>query len=199
MRLLSASCPGERIRHERPALYVILSFLLPLLIILIALAGLKITPFGDQTLLIADANGLYINTLSYASRMYRGLEGVFYSFEKGLGGNMTGHLNGILLTPFAFLLSFFRLRDYPTVFSFISALSMSLSGLTMYLFLAGLYGHKRGNLVFSTSYALMGFSVANVFQACFFAAPPLLPLMALGLRWLLRAGGSLRNSGARRQ
>ena len=64
MKLFSASRPGERIRQDRPALYVILSFLLPLLIILIALAGLEIAPFGDQTLLIADANGLYINTLS---------------------------------------------------------------------------------------------------------------------------------------
>ena len=185
MKLFSAAPPAAPGR-ERPVLNLLLSFLLPLALILIALAGLKVTPFGDRTLLIFDANGLYINTLSYASRMYQGLEGVFYSFEKGLGGNMTGHLNGILITPFAFLLCFSPLRDYPAVFTFISALSMSLSGLTMYLFLASVYGHKRGCLIFSTSYALMGFSVANVFQACFFTAAPMLPLMALGLRRLFR-------------
>jgi uncharacterized membrane protein YfhO len=188
MKLFStapAAAPG----WEKPVLYLLLSFLLPFALILIALAGLQITPFGDNTLMIADANGLYINTLSYASRMYRGLEGILYSFEKGLGGNMAGHLNAILLTPFAFLLSFFPVRDHPTVFSFISALSMSLSGLTMYLFLAGVYGHKRSHLIFSTSYALMGFSVVNVFQACFFTAAPVLPLMALGL-WKLFQGKS---------
>jgi uncharacterized membrane protein YfhO len=178
---------------EQPngALLILLSFFLPFALILIALAGMKITPFGDETLLIADANGLYINTLSYASRMYQGLEGVFYSFEKGLGGNMTGHLNGILLTPFTFLLCFAELRDYPTVFTFISALNMSLSGLTMYLFLTSLYGQKRGSLIFSTAYALMGFSVANVFQACFFAAAPVLPVMALGLHRLLQGKSPL--------
>ncbi len=170
---------------------LVLSFLLLFFIILIALAGMQITPFGDQTLLISDANGLYLNTLSYASRMYKGLEGALYSFEKGLGGNMTGHLNGILLTPFAFLLSFGSIRDYPTIFSFISALSMSLSGLTMYLFQASIYGHKRENLLFSTSYALMGFSVANVFQACFFTAAPVFPLMALGLRKLFKGKSTL--------
>ena len=190
MKLFSASPAASR-RGERSVLLLLFSFLLPLALILIALAGMQITPFGGKTLLIADANGLYINTLSYASRMYRGLEGVFYSFEKGLGGNMTGHLNGILLTPFAFLLCFAELRDYPVVFTFISALNMSLSGLTMYLLLASLYGHKRGNLIFSTSYALMGFSVANVFQACFFAAAPVLPIMALGLRKLFQGKSPL--------
>ncbi len=189
MKQFTPAGSDPRLRRERPDLCVLVSFFLPLLILLIALAGLQVTPFGDKTLLIADANGLYINTLSYAARMYRGLEGVLYSFEKGLGGNMTGHLNGILLTPFAFLLSFAKIEDYPTVFTFISALSMSLSGLTMYLFLAGVYEPKRSHLIFSTSYALMGFSVANVFQACFFTAAPLLPLMALGL-WKLFLGKS---------
>ena len=188
MKLFAPAGSAPRLHRERPVLCVA-SFFLPLLILLIALAGLQVTPFGDKTLLIADANGLYINTLAYASRMYKGLEGILYSFEKGLGGNMTGHLNGILLTPFAFLLSFFPVRDYPTVFSFISALSMSLSGLTMYLFLGGVYGPKWSHLIFSTSYALMGFSVANVFQACFFTATPMLPIMALGL-WKLFHGKS---------
>ncbi len=170
----------------RPALYLILSFALPFLLILIADVGLEIAPFGDHTLVISDANGYYINTLSYAGRMLRGLEGFTYSFEKGLGGNMIGHLNGILLTPFAFLLGFFDISRYPSVFTFISALNLSLAGLTMYLFLAGVYGPKRSHLLFSTAYALMGFQTANVFQAVFFCAAPVLPLMALGLRRLLQ-------------
>ncbi len=189
MKLYTPAGSGPRLCQERPALCVLASYFLPLLILLIALAGLQVTPFGDKTLLIADANGLYINTLAYASRMYRGLEGILYSFEKGLGGNMTGHLNGVLLTPFAFLLSFTEVQDYPVVFTFVSALSMSLSGLTTYIFLAGVYGHRRSHLIFSTSYALMGFSVANVFQACFFTAAPILPLMVLGV-WKLFRGKS---------
>lgn len=165
---------------------ILLSFLIPLVVMLIALAGLEITPFGDNTLVISDANGLYINTLSYAGRMLKGLEGVTYSFEKGLGGNMMGHLNGILLTPFAFLFSFTDIVNYPMAFTFVSAINFSLAGLAMYLLLAGLYGHKQSNLIFSTSYALMGFQVANVFQAYFFSAAPILPIMVLGLRKLFQ-------------
>ena len=175
----------------RKALLILLSFLLPLVVILAALAGLKIAPFGDKTLVISDANGLYINTLAYAGRLFKGQEGLLYSFEKGLGGNMAGHLNGVLLTPFSFLLSFADVRDYPVAFTFVSALSFSLAGLTMYLLLACLHGHKGSSLVFSTAYALMGFNVANVFQACFFMAAPVLPLMVLGLVWLFRGKSPL--------
>jgi len=175
------------ISKQKPRLSVyILSFCLPFLVIMIALAGMRVTPFGNHTLLISDAKGYYINTLSYASRMYRGLEGLTYSFEKGLGGNMAGHLNGILLTPFAFLLSFTDIANYPLIYTLISTLNLSLCGLTMYIFLADAFGSERSLLVFSTSYALMGFNVANVFQAVFFCATPVLPIMALGLKKLFQ-------------
>ena len=188
MNFLSRNRSGQtELRPRRKAaIYLCLSFAIPFLIIMAALAGLQVAPFGDHTLVISDANGLYINTLSYAGRMLKGLEGFTYSFEKGLGGNMTGHLNGILLTPFAFLFSFADIANYPIAYTFVSALNMSLAGLTMYLLLADIYGHRRSNLIFSTSYALMGFQVANVFQAVFFSAAPVLPIMVLGLRRLLR-------------
>ncbi|MCR4891127.1 MAG: YfhO family protein [Lachnospiraceae bacterium] len=169
----------KKIRMPR-GFYVLLAFLLPCILILIALMGMGVAPFGDKTLIIADANGLYINTLAYSGRMQKGLEGLMYSFEKGLGGNMMGHLNGILLTPFSFLFSLSSVANYPIAFTFVSVFNFSLAGLTMYLLLASLYGHKRSNLIFSTSYALIGFNVANVFQACFFTALPILPLMVLG-------------------
>lgn len=170
---------------------LVLSFGIPFIIIVISLIGLHIAPFGDKTLVISDANGYYINTLSYAGRMFKGLEGLTYSFEKGLGGNMTGHLNGILLTPFGFLFSLSDIANYPIAFTFISVLNFSLCGLTMYLLLANLYGHKTGNLIFSTSYALIGFNVANVFQAFFFCAAAPLPLLLLGLRKLFQGKSPL--------
>ena len=64
MKLFSAAPPAAPGR-ERPVLNLLLSFLLPLAIILIALAGLKVTPFGDRTLLIVSkehVQQLYIAT-----------------------------------------------------------------------------------------------------------------------------------------
>ena len=60
--------------------FLLLSFAIPFFLLMISLAGMHITPFGDKTLVISDANAYYINTLSYAGRMFKGLEGLTYSF-----------------------------------------------------------------------------------------------------------------------
>jgi len=149
---------------------------------MIALNGLHITPFGNHTLMISDAKALYINYLSYSGRLVQGLEGFTYSFEKGLGGNMLPHMGGTMTNPLFALMALFNISDYPIAFTLISTLNFCVCGLTMYILLAGLFGHKRSNLIFSTSYALSGFMVANVFQVIFFTGCHALPLMVLGLK-----------------
>lgn len=177
--------------RQHPALFILLSFFIPCLIILVALAGLHVTPFGDKTLFIADANGLYINYVSYVGRLVKGLEGFTYSFEKGLGGNMMPHMGITMLNPFFALFALTPIWNYPAAYTLVSVLNFSLCGLTMYLFLADVYGHKRSNLIFSTAYALNGFLVANVFQVIFFTAVHVFPLVVLGLRKLLRGKSPL--------
>ena len=53
-------------------IYPVLSFVIPAIIILAALAGLKVTPFGDNSLAISDGNGLYINYMGYVSGVLKG-------------------------------------------------------------------------------------------------------------------------------
>ena len=165
--------------------YYILSFIIPAFIILIALAGLKVTPFGDNTLLISDGNALYVNYLGYIGRVVKGQEDVLFSLEKGLGGNMLGSWGWFLLNPFFALFALFDITAYPLAFTWVSLLNFSACGLTMYILLKDIYGHKLGNLIFSTAYALNGFLVANVFQMNFFTGVILLPLMVMGLRRIL--------------
>ena len=171
----------KKVLKKQP-IYIAASFLIPLAIFTIALVWLNVTPFGDKTLLIADANGLYVNYLSCFGRIVKGLKDFNYSFEKGLGGNMLPNIGITMLDPFFPLFAAFDIRNYPAAFSLICCLNISLCGLTMYLLLAEIYGHKRSNLIFSTIYALAGFNVANVFQVFFFSGVHALPLMVLGLR-----------------
>lgn len=170
----------------KPALLLLLSFLIPALILLPALAGLEITPFGDNTLAISDGNALYLNYLGYVGRAVKGQEGILYSFTKGLGGNMMGSWGWFLLNPFFALFACFDLTNYMQAYTWVSLLNFCLGGLTMYLLLRDLYGHKASCLIFSTAYALNGFMTANVFQMNFFTGVPTLPLMALGLRKILK-------------
>jgi uncharacterized membrane protein YfhO len=56
----------------------------------------------------------------------------------------------------------------------------------MYILLAGLRGPRLSHLIFSTSYALIGFNVVNCYQTLFFIGPQMLPLVILGLVRLMK-------------
>jgi len=172
--------------REYPILFYALSLLIPCIIMMAALAGLKVSPFGDNTLAISDGNALYLNYLGYVGRAVRGQEDVLFSFEKGLGGNMMSSWGWFLLNPFFVLFAFADVMDYMNTYTYVSVLNFCLCGLTMYILLKDMYGHKLSNLIFSTAYALNGFLVANIFQMNFFTGVPTLPLMVLGLRKILK-------------
>lgn len=167
-------------------IFYVLSFLIPALIIIAALAGLGVTPFGDKSLVISDGNLLYINYLGYVGRAVQGQEGLLFSFTKGLGSNMMGSWGWFLLNPYFALFAFADITNYMKAYTLVSALNFCTCGLTMYILLKDVYGHKVSNLIFSTAYAMNGFLVANVFQMNFFAVVPVLPIMVMGLRRVLK-------------
>ena len=174
-----------------PALYYALSLLLPAGIIVAALMGLKIAPFGDNTLAISDGNALYLSFLSYVGRAVKGQEGILYSFEKGLGANLMDSWGWFLLNPTFALFALFDITQYMSAYTLVSTLNLCLCGFTMAVLLKDLYGCKLSNLIFSTAYALSGFLVANVFQMNFFTGAAALPLMVLGLRRILESRNPL--------
>lgn len=178
-------------RKRKKELLLLASFFLPLLVLIAGIAALNVTPFGKHSLIISDADGLFINYVSYAARMLQGKEGILFSFEKGLGGNMMTHLGGTLLNPFYLIFACTDIVNYPTAFTWITVLNLAACGPAMYLLMADLYGHRTSNLIFSTTYALIGFNVANVFLVTFFTGVQALPLMALGLRRIFQGKSPL--------
>lgn len=171
---------------KKKVMYFLLSFFVPFAIIMLALIGLKITPFGNNTLAISDGDALYLNYLGYVARTFQGKEDILFSFEKGLGGNMMGSWGWFLINPFFIIFSFFDITNYMQAYTWVSVLNFSLCGFTMYLLLKNCYGVKSSSLIFSTAYAMNGFLVANVFQVNFFTGVAALPIMILGLRKILQ-------------
>ena len=166
-------------------LFALLSFILPVVIMVLALVALHITPFGDHNLAIVDAN-FYINNEMWFARLMKGQENILYSLNNGLGGNewsifaWGGFSFGNLLSMFA------KLETIPTVFTWICVFNVAICGLTMYCLLAYMSGHGIKTLIFSTSYALIGFNVVNIYQIGFVLGPEMLPLVILGLILLFR-------------
>ncbi|MCR4556297.1 MAG: YfhO family protein [Saccharofermentans sp.] len=171
-------------------IYLLLSFLLPCILVIAALFVLGITPFGSHNLAISDGT-LYVRSFSNFSRILHGQENLFYSFKNGLGGNEWSLLAWGGITPVTLLTFFATPENMTEYFTWITVINICICGVTMYLLLADVRGHDLSNLLFSTSYALMGFNVAYCFHFFFFIGPQFLPLIALGLRKIFRGRSPL--------
>ncbi|MCR4797767.1 MAG: YfhO family protein [Lachnospiraceae bacterium] len=160
---------------------LLFSFLLPLFIMLVAFATLGITPFGERTMLYGDASSYYINEFVNFRSQISGERGFLYSFSKSLGGNNINTL-GRLLSPFSWAMLLAGWNHIEETFAICIILVSALYGVTMMLLLCELYPDRFSNLLFSTSYALMGFAVVYNYNVVFFSGPLMLPLMVLGLK-----------------
>lgn len=191
MKLFSKEHPAGRQPRQYRALYVLLSFLIPFLVITLAVAALHIIPLGDKHSLAISDGKWYLNNLAFLKRLLSGQENFLYSLKNGLGGNEWSILAWGGFNPVLLLCMFAKLETLPSWFTWISIVNMAVCGLTMYIMLAGIYGHKSSHLIFSTSYAMIGFSVANCYQTLFFIGPQTLPLMILGIMWLCKGKSPL--------
>ncbi|MBQ7474626.1 MAG: YfhO family protein [Clostridia bacterium] len=177
--------PGENYKKTKRALLVLLSFAVPFIVMALGLVALRVVPFGSHNLAVSDGK-YYINGLSFIKNIFLNKDGILYSFKNGLGGNEWSNFSWGGFNPVLLLLLFAKPETMPTWFTWISVVNMAVCGLTMYIFLARVKGPRLSHIVFSTSYAMMGFSVANCFQTGFFIGPQTLPLVALGLYLIFR-------------
>lgn len=174
----------------RKVAYILLSFLVPVFVMLLGLIALHVTPFGNHSLAISDAKW-YINGELFFARLLRGQENVLYSFNNGIGGNEWAGIAWGGITIGGLLSLFGTLETMPVVFTWICVLNIAICGPMMYALLAYLRGHRGSNLIFSTSYALMGFNIAYCHEPLFSWGPQMLPLVILGLLMIARGKNPL--------
>ena len=189
MRLLSDKQLNIKIGNKS-FLYILLSFLFPFFIIFVALFFLGIVPFGIHSLAVSDGNA-YVRVFTHFSRILHGQENILYSFKNGLGGNEWSLLAWGGITPVVLLAFFATPETMPVFFTWITVIDICICGVTMYILLSNTRGHLFTNLIFSTSYALMGFNVAYCYHYLFFIGPQFLPLVALGLRRMFKGKSPL--------
>lgn len=181
------NCVGERMKQidwkkpivvngaVRRVLLYLAAFWIPLIIGILGLIALGAEPFGTHNIAITDAKWYVDGYVSFSRWMKEGGSLLTSWTSMAWGGFSLGHL-----------LSYFgTLETMPAVFDWSCIVNMAACGMTMYPLMAQLRGHRVSNLIFSTSYALIGFNVVNCYQDLFFIGPQMLPLVMLGLYRLL--------------
>ena len=165
---------------------LLLSFFIPFTFLLLLYLILGIAPFGNSTLVLADAKGQYISYFSFYQKLMKGEADPFYSFSKILGGPVAGLFAYYLASPLNLFLLLFSPEKLPLAIDWLILIKLSLSGFTMALFFNERNEFKAESLIFSTAYALCGYNVAYAWCLIWIDAVICLPLIGAGLERLFR-------------
>lgn len=164
-----------------------LSFFIPILIMIVALVSYQCFIFQDTSILLTDMKGQYIALFAYFKDVLMGHQSLFYSFSKGLGGNMFGTFAYYLASPLNLLVAVFSKANLEAFVITILLLKIGLSGLTMNIFLNDVNEkNQKINVLLSICYALNSFIINYFYNIIWLDALYLLPLLALGLNNIIK-------------
>ncbi|MCI8387361.1 MAG: YfhO family protein [Clostridiales bacterium] len=168
----------------------LLAFGSALLIYTVVLALLKIAPFGERTIITGDLYGQYSCFLADLKSVFSG-DGLFYSFEKSLGGNYYSLAAYYLFSPLNFIMLLFPLRMLPTAISVLIVLKLSLCALTAGIYFNHLSTKGRNStnciitLILSIAWSMVGYGTQYSINVMWLDALIMLPLILIGLERLV--------------
>lgn len=169
---------------------LVLSFLLPIIIMLGYFIFRQMYPFGKSSLLTVDLGQQYIDFFAFFRRtLLHDPSNFFYSFSKALGGGMLGEWAYYLMSPFNLLLLFFPGKTLTAGIMLLTLIKYGCAGMAFgFLLKKTNIQHGIALPLFSTSYALMGWFIANQLNLLWLDAAIFLPLIVYGLLQLLTKG-----------
>ncbi len=180
---LAAKCPWW--------IYLI-AFFVPALTEFIVYALFKVFPFGNNSVLVLDLNAQYIYYFEAARDALWGDGSLFYSWSRNLSGGFMGIIGYYLASPFSLIIMLL-----PRTLILEGMMAMQLckigsSGVTFCYYLQKSKGVKPlHSVIFSTMYALMSYSVIQTIDPMWLDGLILLPLIVLGIEYLVDDGRKL--------
>lgn len=166
-------------------LIYILSFFVPLFIMLIIYILKGIYPFGDRAFLRMDLYHQYLPFHSELQYKLKNLGSLLYTYDVGLGSNFLTLFAYYLSSPFNIILLFTSSKYIVDIMGYICIIKIALSGLTFSYFLIEKFKvNSPLVLYFSLFYALSGYTAAYYWNIMWLDNIVLLPLLILGFEEL---------------
>lgn len=165
---------------KKKNILILLSFLIPFLI-LISIFSLK-GVLDRKIIFGGDMLEQYYPLYSYLKDVFEGTKNIFYNFNKSLGGTMFGTIFYYLSSPLNLLLLFIDKVNIINFMTILIVIKISLCGLTMYLYMSRKF--KTDNaiiLIFSISYALMGYNLNYYVNIMWLDVVYMAPLVLIGI------------------
>ena len=167
--------------------YLLISFLIPVVsIMMIQLCG-GYQPFGDRSMLYSDMYHQYYPFFVSFRRTLLAGESLLYNWEIGMGMEYLGLISYYLASPLNLLSILVPESWLLGFFSLLVPLKLGFASLFFALMLKKLFGKNDFSLcVFGAFYGLCAWALGFQWNVMWLDTFALLPLVALGAVWLLR-------------
>ena len=173
------------VRH----LFVVLSFLVPFLIMLIVFIKAQMHPAGDNQILVIDFWHQYFPFISELQDKLQNGVSLLYTLRSGWGQNFLGIMSYYTASPLNFLALLIPeayLRDFLALFV---CIKIGCAGLFMGMFLKNVFKRNDFSIVlFSIPYALCAYLMGYYWNIMWLDTVALMPLVALGVHYLIKYG-----------
>ena len=174
--------------QKRTAFYLSLSFLIPYLIMTSAFIVQGVHPFGSHMILTVDLYHQYAPFVAELRDKILHGESLWYSWNIGLGTNFWAIFANYAASPLNLLMLLFPQKFLSDGIALVVCIRAGLTGLFFALMLRDIDGRREDLFLscFASFYALCGWILAYFWNIMWFDAVMLLPLIVLGLRYLMR-------------
>lgn len=175
-------------KKQKRLLYL-LSFFIPVIVMLIIFWKNEIFPFGDRSFLNIDMYHQYFPFLSEFYHKLKNGESLFYSWNTGIGSNFLALYVYYLATPFNWLAALCPEQYLMEFITYLVVVKIGLCGVTFTH-----YMHKHFQttswsvLCFSMFYALSGYMAAFNWNVMWLDVIVIAPIVILGLEQLVHEG-----------
>jgi uncharacterized membrane protein YfhO len=175
--------------NEKTKLYLIFSFLLPMLLMIIGFANKKVYPFGDQQILVTDLWHQYYPFFRLLHEKLQTGGSLLYTWKSGMGTNFISLMSYYAASPLNFLSIFVSEKYLREALAAIVILKISCAGLFFAIFLKKTFGKNDLSLcIFSVLFALCSYIMGYYWNVIWIDTVALLPLVVLGVEQLVKEG-----------
>ena len=171
-------------QHNRKTL---LAFILPALILFFGYMTRGIFPVGNRNVLTIDLYHQYAPFLAELAEKYRTGGSLFYTWAGGLGVNFLSLFAYYLASPLNLLIVLFPPSYLTEAIMLLILIKIGLAGACFFIFLRGVWRRENLQMVaVAILYALSSYNLAYSWNIMWLDGVFLLPLILLGLVYLIR-------------
>lgn len=167
-------------------LFIILAFLVPFVLMTTAFALMKVSPFGDQQILVTDLWHQYFPFLvDFQDKLKHG-ESLFWSWTQGAGVNYFALMSYYLASPLNFVSVFLPSEWLREFLMFSVVIKVACAGMFMAIFLRSVFKKNDFSLVlFGCCFSFCAFFMGYYWNTIWLDTVCITPLVVLGAVKLL--------------